>query len=87
MRGPGEAELVGQGHLVGDPVTRRQRAFEDRALELLGHLEVERDGTGAVDARRRAGALVAPLVLGGGGSISCQVSMYERKYVLDKLLT
>ena len=48
-RRPGDAELVGPGHLVGDAVAGHELALVDGALELLGHLEVERHRAGAVE--------------------------------------
>ncbi len=48
--GPREAQVLGEGDLVGDAVTGSERAVADGTLELLGDLEVERHGTGAVDA-------------------------------------
>ena len=59
-RRPGQGKLPGEDNLVREPGTGRQRARDDRLLDLLGDLEVEGDRTSAVD---RHGEFGHPLSL------------------------
>ena len=50
--GPGQAVPVGEQDLVVQARTGPHLAPLDRLLDLLGHLEVERDGAGPVEVQR-----------------------------------